>query len=69
MHWWFQHMSGMLGGCVAAITAFLVNAGPNFGIWPLAAWLRPSAIAFPVIAVWTRYYRDRFSGAQQNFGI
>ena len=69
MHWWFQHMSGMLGGCVAAITAFLVNTSNNVGMWPLAAWLGPSLIGIPVIAVWTRYYKHRFSGAQQNFGI
>src|SRR5262249_2042862 len=27
MHWWFQHMAGMIGTCIATITAFLaVNA-------------------------------------------
>ena len=24
MHWWFEHMSSMLGACIAATTAFLV---------------------------------------------
>jgi uncharacterized membrane protein len=69
MHWWFQHMSGMLGGCIATITAFLVNTSDNFGIWPLAAWLGPSLVGAPVIALWMRYYRHRFAGAQANLGI
>ena len=63
MHWWFQHMSAMLGSCIAATTAFLVvNAGRfGLGTFALAVWLSPAAIGAPAIAIWTAYYRRRFS--------
>ena len=61
MHWWFEHLTSMLGGCIAAVTAFLVNTADNFGIWPLAAWLAPSIVGAPAIAIWTAYYRRFFS--------
>ena len=62
MHWWFAHMNGMLGGCIAAVTAFLVvNAG--FLGWPqLVAWLAPSVIGGVGASVWVRYYQRRFAG-------
>ena len=60
-HWWFEHMSSMLGASIAATTAFLVNTADNFGIWLLAAWLGPSIIGAPAIAIWTAYYRRRFA--------
>jgi len=61
MHWWFEHMNGMLTGCVAATTAFLVIGGSRLGIWPLAAWLTPALIGAPAIAMWNGYYRRRFA--------
>ncbi len=61
MHWWFEHMTGMLGGCIAALTAFLVVNAGSLGLLPLVAWLGPSAILGPVSAVWTQYYRRRFA--------
>jgi uncharacterized membrane protein len=60
MHWWFAHMNGMLTGCIAATTAFLVVGGARMGIWPLVAWLAPAAIGAPGIALWSYYYRRRF---------
>jgi uncharacterized membrane protein len=60
-HWWFEHMGSMLGSSIAATTAFLVNTADNFGIWILAAWLGPSIIGAPAIAIWTAYYRRRFA--------
>ncbi len=30
MHWWYAHMDGMFGACIATITAFLVTAVPRF---------------------------------------
>ena len=56
-------MNSMLTGCIAATTAFLVVSGGRIGIWPLVAWLAPAAIGGPAIALWTRYYQRRFSGA------
>ena len=63
MHWWFEHMSSMLGACIAATTAFLVvNAGNlGFQTFSLVVWLAPSVIGVPTIAIWTRYYRRRFA--------
>ena len=61
MHWWFEHMNGMLTGCIAATTAFLVVSGDRVGIVPLVAWLGPAAIGAPAIALWTRYYRRLFA--------
>ena len=61
MHWWFEHMNGMLTGCIAATTAFMVVGGGRMGILPLVAWLGPAAIGGPAIALWTRYYRRLFA--------
>jgi uncharacterized membrane protein len=68
MHWWFEHMTSMLTGCIAAITAFMVTTGGNFGIWPLAAWLGPSIIGVPAIALWTRYYQRLFTAHASTEG-
>jgi len=69
MHWWFEHMSAMLGGCIAATTAFLVVNAGNMGLWPMVAWLSPSIIGTPVTAIWTGYYRRRFSATSSRSGI
>lgn len=61
MHWWFGHMNGMLGGCIAAVTAFFVVNASNLGVAPLIAWLSPSVIGSIGTAIWTRYYRRQFS--------
>ena len=63
MHWWFRHMSAMLGACIAATTAFLVVNAPQAGFsrGALIVWLAPSIIGTPVTAIWTAYYRRRFA--------
>jgi hypothetical protein len=65
MHWWFEHMSSMLGACIAATTAFLVVNAGNLGVqtFSLAVWLAPSIVGVPAIAIWTRYYRRKFAPA------
>jgi uncharacterized membrane protein len=68
MHWWFEHMTSMLTGCIAATTAFLVIGGSSIGIWPLAAWLGPSIIGVPAIALWTRYYARLFTARASTSG-
>jgi uncharacterized membrane protein len=62
MHWWFEHMSSMLGACVAATTAFLVVNAQRWGLetFALAVWLTPTIVGTPAIAIWTGYYRRRF---------
>jgi hypothetical protein len=67
MHWWFQHMGSMLGSCIAATTAFLVvNAGRlGADTFSLAVWLSPTVVGVPTIALWTRYYQQKFGPARQ----
>jgi hypothetical protein len=63
MHWWFEHMSSMLGSCIAAVTAFLVANAGNLGLprTSLLVWLGPSLIGAPAIAIWIGYYRRKFA--------
>jgi uncharacterized membrane protein len=64
MHWWLRHMSAMLGGCIAATTAFLVVNAPVAGLprTSIIVWLAPTLVGTPATAVWTAYYRRRFAG-------
>lgn len=66
MHWWFEHMSSMLGACIAATTAFVVVNAERWGLqtFSTAVWLAPTIIGAPAIAIWTTYYRRRFAGAR-----
>jgi len=68
MHWWFEHMSSMLGACIAATTAFLVVNASNLGMetFALVVWLAPSVIGVPAIVIWTRYYRRKFAPAARR---
>ena len=68
MHWWFEHMGAMLGACIAATTAFLVVNAQRWGLetFSLLVWLAPSIIGAPAVAIWTGYYRRRFSGAGRS---
>jgi hypothetical protein len=68
MHWWFEHMSSMLGACIAATTAFLVVNAGNLGLqtFSLVVWLTPTVIGVPTIAIWTRYYKKRFAPAARR---
>jgi hypothetical protein len=66
MHWWFQHMSSMLGSCVAATTAFLVVNAPQAGLsrTSLIVWFTPALVGVPAIVIWTNHYKRRFSGVR-----
>lgn len=61
MFWWFSHMQGMIASYIAAMTAFsAVNLGRWFGpAWWV--WLWPTIIGVPAIAIWTAYYKKKFS--------
>ena len=63
MHWWFRHMSAMLGACIAATTAFLVVNAPQAGFSraSLIVWFTPAVVGTIATAIWTRYYRRRFA--------
>jgi hypothetical protein len=64
MHWWFRHMSSMLGSCIAATTAFLVVNAPQAGLsrTALVVWFTPGIVGGVATAIWTRYYKRRFAG-------
>jgi hypothetical protein len=65
MHWWYAHMGNMLGGCIAAITAFTVTNARLFGVPgdSVIVWLGPTAVGVPAIFVWIGYYRRKFERA------
>src|SRR5207249_1152703 len=71
MHWWFRHMTAMLGACVAATTAFLVVNAPFAGVsrGSLIVWFTPAVVGGVGSAVWTRYYRRRFAGRANSPAI
>ena len=62
MHWWFQHMGGMIGASIAALTAFSVLNAPRLGLgfFSVTAWLLPAALFVPISIAWRRYYRRKF---------
>jgi uncharacterized membrane protein len=62
--WWYNHMGGMIGSYIAAVSAFSVV---NFSFLPTAVrWLWPSAIGIPAILLWIRYYRRKFNREPAN---
>lgn len=65
MFWWFDHMQGMMGSYIAALTAFsAVNLTRWFGsAWWV--WLWPTIVGVPAIAIWTAYYKKKFSPKSQ----
>jgi len=62
MHWWFRHMTSMLGSCIAAVTAFLVVNAPSAGLsrGSLIVWITPGVVGGIATRVWVAYYRRRF---------
>jgi len=66
MHWWFRHMTSMLGSCIAAVTAFLVVNAPLAGVsrGSLIVWITPGVVGGIGTRLWVAYYRRRFAGAR-----
>lgn len=64
MHWWFEHIGGMLGCCIATITAFTVFGAPRLlnvqSVHPLI-WFMPAIVLVPVIIGYSAYYRKKFN--------
>jgi uncharacterized membrane protein len=57
-YWFFTHLTRMLAAYIATFTAFAVV---NVKFLPaLAVWLLPTVVGSIGIAVWTRYYRQKF---------
>jgi uncharacterized membrane protein len=63
LHWWFAHMGGMLGSCIAALTALVVVNAARFGTRTFATtiWIAVPALGIPAIFAWNAYYRRRFA--------
>jgi uncharacterized membrane protein len=63
MHWWFEHLGGMLGCCIATITAFTVFGAPRLlGLSQVSLfiWFGPTLLMLPVIIGMSVYYRRKF---------
>jgi uncharacterized membrane protein len=63
MWWWYYHMQSMIGGFIAAFTAFAVqNADkvlPNNMSWIM--WVLPAAVGVPLSSWWANKYRKKFN--------
>lgn len=58
--WFFGHISGMLGGYIATVSAFsAVNLTMIRPVW--LQWLWPTLVGVPLITLWSTYYRRRFA--------
>ena len=67
MAWWYKHMECMIGCGIGFHTAFfvfgfsrLVPDGILEGPFQLIPWLLPSAIGLPALAIWIKYYKQKF---------
>lgn len=71
MHWWFEHMNGMITTSIAALTAFAVQNAARLGLdaFGVVVWLAPTLVLVPVNAVWQRYYRQRFAPKKAQAGV
>lgn len=63
--WFFNHIGGMLGSYIAAVSAFSVV---NFDFLPtVLRWLWPTMIGVPGIFIWINYYQKKFNkGAEAS---
>lgn len=63
MHWWFEHMGGLMGCCIATVTAFTVFGAPRLlgvsSVHPVV-WFIPTIILGPAIGVFAAYYKKKF---------
>lgn len=62
MHWFFEHMGGMIGSSIAALTAFaaLGSRSLGFGSFGLIAWIGPTLVFVPISILMARHYRRKF---------
>lgn len=61
MHWFFAHMSSMLGACIAALTAFLFFGARSFGATTpgVLMFVGPTVALMPVLVAMRRHYRRK----------
>jgi hypothetical protein len=75
MHWWYEHLSSMIGTGIAGYTAFLVFGGAR--LFPSVArgqlytifWVLPALIGVPVIFVTVGYYQRKFHETKRATGV
>jgi uncharacterized membrane protein len=64
MSWFFEHMTSMMGCCIATITAFTVFGAPRLfqlsSVSPLL-WFLPTIVMVPIITGLVRHYKRKFS--------
>jgi uncharacterized membrane protein len=62
MHWFFEHMGGMVGSSIAALTAFSALGSRSLGLgsFGFAAWVGPTLVLLPVSMLMERHYRRKF---------
>ncbi len=65
--WWIEHLGNMIGGGIAAYTAFFAFGGRRFlaelltGHWMIVPWVVPAIVGTIAIAALSRRYRRRFA--------
>jgi uncharacterized membrane protein len=61
--WWFYHMSRMIGGYIATVTAFLVqNVSRHLPAeWSWVTWIAPAVVGTALITIWIVYYKRKFA--------
>ncbi|MCU1309154.1 MAG: putative rane protein [Candidatus Angelobacter sp.] len=66
--WWYTHMGSMITSYIAAVTAFSAVNLPRFlpSTPRIAIWLWPTIIGAPAIAIWTRYYKNKFKRVEKK---
>lgn len=70
MWWWFQHMTGMFGGCIAAATAVLITNArhitPTIPAPQWLFWIAPTLVGLPALFIWQQVYRRRFNATRRQ---
>ncbi|MGH7597290.1 MAG: hypothetical protein ACREOI_13125 [bacterium] len=65
--WFLDHMSGMVASYIAAVSAFSVV---NFSFLPpLVRWLWPTAVGVPLLSIWVRSYRRKFTQRSRSIQV
>lgn len=66
--WFYAHMTGMLGGYIATVSAFsAVNLAMIRPMW--LQWLWPTAVGVPLLVLWVRWYKARFAAGERMHRI
>jgi hypothetical protein len=66
--WLYHHLGSMIGGGIAAHTAFAVFGAGRIlpiqlpGAWRIVPWLLPTAIGVPAIFIWIGRSKRRAAG-------